>query len=189
MKPALALALTVLIAAGCTEASAPRAGPRASTPTEAVPTPRPRESEIYSAVIKQLVMEEHTFASRRSPVYVINGAIPGAGKPRRDPFGPATRPFRTEVIEGIQELLGDRLPTMRFITDGNDVLVGPDRHATVKEQGVILSLGPIDRRKDRVHVSNTLWCGGKCSQWLTYVLSEKQGDWVVTGTTGPVVVS
>jgi hypothetical protein len=54
---------------------------------------------------------------------------------------------------------------------------------------VIITLGPIARRKGRVHVANGLWCGGVCGQWLTYVLREFEGQWSITGTTGPYAIS
>jgi hypothetical protein len=59
----------------------------------------------------------------------------------------------------------------------------------VKKGDVIITLGPIERKKGRVHVANGLWCGRVCGHWLTYVLREFEGRWSITGTTGLVSIS
>ena len=84
---------------------------------------------------------------------------------------------------------GDELPPLRFVDDGTEALRRPDRPGLVKNGGVLISLGAIEPRKGRVHVANTLWCGGKRSQWQTYVLSQRSGRWAVIGNSGPVVAS
>jgi hypothetical protein len=59
----------------------------------------------------------------------------------------------------------------------------------VKNDGVIISLGPIERKKGRVHVATGLWCNSTCGQWLTYVLKQRDENWRITGTTGPYAIS
>jgi hypothetical protein len=200
MKSIVLLTLAVLTAAACTGAS-PRTGagglPAASaTPDpEALarpfgrpaPAPVPRAAAIYIAVIRRL-MEERS-ASRSDAVYVVHGGVPGAGHPRRDPFGPAPRPFPQAVVAGIRLRLEDRLPPIWLVDDGRQALRRPGRPGLVKNGGVLLSLGRIRQAGGEVQVPATLWCGGKCSQWQTYVVSRRNGGWVVTGNAGPVVVS
>ena len=195
MKPARLLVVAVIIGAGCTGGSpgasdheAPPAlqTDRPSSQAESAESPPPRDARIYSAVIQQLLAERSQ--TRSDVVYVVNGAVAGAGKPRRDAFGPAPQPFEQNVIEGLRQRL-DRnrnLPPVRFITDGNNLL---RRDGVVKNGGVLISLGPVEGKKRRVLVANTFWCGGKCSQWQTYVVSNKNGRWRTTGVSGPVVGS
>ena len=185
----LAAAIAVASCANQPEQPSTRPSPsvEAATPTEDV------GAEIYAAVIRRLVTKDHTFGQGESPfkhVYVINGPIPDAGDPETvgDAFGPASEPFSSEVIAGIEEELKD-LPPVTFIADGNDVRHGERGMGGVKNDGVIISLGPLERNEGRIHVSNRLWCGGLCAQWLTYVLAEDDGRWKITGTTGPVSIS
>jgi hypothetical protein len=76
-----------------------------------------------------------------------------------------------------------------FVVDGNDVRRGRQGMGGVKDNGVIISLGPIEPKKDRIHVFNSLWCGGLCEQWLTYVLAKDGRHWRITGTTGTSAIS
>jgi hypothetical protein len=105
----LAAAIAVASCANQPEQPSTRPSPsvEAATPTEDV------GAEIYAAVIRRLVTKDHTFGQGESPfkhVYVINGPIPDAGDPETvgDAFGPASEPFSSEVIAGIEEELKDR---------------------------------------------------------------------------------
>ena len=186
-----ALVLVVVVGA-CTE----------SQPAAPVaPPPRPetkpddgvaRRIEIYSAVIRRLVTRDHTFGSGPSPfqrVYVLDGVISDASDPMAaNLLGPAARPFPPPLVSGIRERLR-RLPPLRFVNNAKRVRRGKPLYG-VKNDGVIISLGRIEvTRPHRVQVSNSLWCGGLCGQWLTYVLREEDGRWRITGTTGPVAIS
>jgi hypothetical protein len=194
MKRHLLVVLVFTMAASaCTDDTPPISTPPSpgatATPADRVTT----KVEIYSAVIRRLVTKDHTFGGGPSPfehIYVINGPIEDAGDPMAGTlFGPAPRPFPPDVVAGIQDRLQDLLP-VQFVNDGDNVRRGKQRLGDVRNDGVIISLGPIEqRKKGRVHVSNGLWCGGTCGQWLTYVLREEQGRWKITGTTGPYAIS
>ena len=188
----ITLVAIMMFAVGCTNESAERFTTRSRSSGTESPTDEARaEIEIYSAVIRRLLTKDHTFGGGPSPfkyVYVVDGPIKDAGDPRKDLFGPASKPFSTTVIDGIEEELRD-LPPVRFVTDGNDVRRGKEGMGGVMKDGVIISLGSIERKKDRVNVSNGLWCGGLCGQWMTYVLIQEGGAWKITGTTGPYVIS
>lgn len=183
-----------IVAAGCADA-----GQRAATAPRA-PSDTPRSTDdtaeqvgIYSAVIRRLVTQDHTFGQGTSPfehVYVVDGAVSGAGETDTAPnlFGPASSPFAPEVIAGITDELVD-LPPVTFVADGNDVRRGEQGMQGVKNDGVLITLGPIARRVGRVDVATGLWCGGLCGQWLTYVLIEDGGRWKIIGRTGAASVS
>lgn len=194
MRKMLLILLAATIAAvGCTnDPERPSANPSPSPGTATPADDVSAEVQIYSAVIRRLVTKDHTFGRGKSPfehVFVVNGPIPDAGDPEGGEYvGPASESFPPNVIAGIEEELED-LPPVTFVADGNDVRRGKQGMGGVKNDGVIISLGPIEPKKEGVHVSNALWCGGLCGQWLTYVLAEEGGQWKVTGTTGPSAIS
>lgn len=181
--------LLVVVAVGVTACG--DAAPRASTPTATpsagevgnVRADPPRRAEIYAAVIRQQ-LEAAGHTSR--VVYVVDGVVPGAGEPRGDYFTPA-QPFGEDMTAAIRQQLRGEVPPIRFVDDGEDALRSL-RTGAVKNHGVVVSLGPIKRGNGRVRVPNMLWCAGKCAQWLTYVLSERNGRWVVTRS-GPATIS
>ncbi len=191
-----ALTIPVLAAfglAGCT-GDGPPAGTDQSTQSlhrEHATKEVAAKIDIYTAVIRRLVTRDHTFGTGPSPfrhVYVINGPISKAGDPLGDHFGPAPRRFPAAVVKGLEKRLRS-LPPLRFVSEANDLRTGKQGAGGVKRDGVILSLGHIERKKRDVQVSTGLWCGGTCGQWLTYVLSRRDGAWRITGTTGPYAIS
>lgn len=188
----LTLLVVTMLGIGCANQPAARSTTRPTSATRRTPTSEAKaQIRIYSAVIRRLVTKDHTFGRGLSPfnyVYVVNGSIKDAGDPLGDHFGPASKPFPSKVVDGIKKKLQD-LPPLRFIIDANDLRLGKEGMGGVKNDGVIISLGPIEQKKGRVHVSNGLWCGGTCGQWLTYVLAEDEGRWKITGTTGPYAIS
>src|SRR5919106_2548092 len=184
--------VVLMLVAGCTDE--PRLPAEAPSPSPATESPMgdvAREIEIYSAVIRRPVTKDHTFGGGPAPfryVYVVNGPIKNAGDPLGDHFGPATEPFSSTAVDGMEQQLRD-LPPLRFILDGNNARRGKQGQGGVKNDGVIISLGPIERKKGRVHVATGLWCNGLCGQWLTYVLKPRGDNWRITGTTGPYAIS
>ena len=185
--PLICFALAALVTTGCTYASD---GPDSVPPRE-VGQRVGSETHIYAAVIRRLVTRDHTFGRGPSPflyVYVVNGAIETAGHAVGDHFGPASQTFPPRLREGLQRRLQD-LPPLRFIRHGNDVRRGQQGMGGVKNDGVIISLGRIERNRGRVEVATGLWCGGTCGQWLTYVLERDVVGWRITGTTGPYAIS
>jgi hypothetical protein len=141
-------------------------------------------------VIRRLVTKDHTFGRAPSPfkyVYVIDGTIPGAGNVRTG-LGPAAEPFAKALKQAIEDRLQDLLP-LEFIADPDSVRIGKEGMGGVRNDGVIIRLSPIKPVQDEIHISTGLWCGGTCGQWLTYVLSQDQDRWKITGTTGPYAIS
>ncbi len=148
--------------------------------------PRPRSRCRRS----RLVTKDHTFGSALSPfkyVYVVDGPIRGAGQVRTG-LRPAARPFPDAVKRAVEDRLDD-LPPLEFIPDPDSVRLGKMRMGGVKNDGVIISLGPIKQVQEELQVPTGLWCGGTCGQWLTYVLSKHEEHWRITGTTGPYAIS
>lgn len=190
VKKIVALLLTGVMLAACGATShesgaggAPEGAPPNSDSGD-------RTIEIYAAVIRRLVTKDHTFGGSSSPfehVYVVDGAVEDAGDPMEGDGEPGP-PFSDEVKEGLKEELGG-LPPIDFVSDPDYVRLGTDKMDGVKNEGVIITLSPIARDGDKVEVPNSLWCGGLCGQWLTYVVELRSGDWEVTGTTGTSAIS
>ena len=175
-------------------------GASAAGPRPAVPSPpsrgtadRPsRAAEVYASVLGALIREGQTGASRRAVVYVVDGAVPGAGDPMgqrvnarpKRPFGRALRARLTRQLAG--------LASVRFVGRGASVVVG--RHGGrapghVFHGGVLMTLGPIRGDAARVRVGASRWRNGLDGGWKTYAVTRAGGHWAVTGTVGPVAIS
>lgn len=193
MRSVLTLSIVAILATGCTgDTSRARSTPYPITPPAASAEKVPPEAEIYAAVVRHLVTGKDNFGRGRfsyKVVYVLNGPSRGAGRPRGDVFGSPARPFDAAVLAGITEELTGGLPPVHFVGEGKEALRTGKRLGEVRNDDVLIALGPIERKRGRVNVANTLWCGGKCSQWLTYSLSKRNGQWVARATVGPVVAS
>lgn len=187
----LALLAVAVLAGACT--NQPEQA-RPSAPLSETPSPQAdiqTESQVYAAVIRRLVTKDHTFGRGTSPfrhVYVVDGAIPDAGNPGKDTLRASSQPFADELKQEILNRLND-LPPVEFVLDPDDVRIGQQGMGGVKNGGVIITLGVIERKAAKVHVSNLLWCSGRCGQWLTYVLEPRGNAWQITGTTGPSAIS
>ena len=194
-KISIALVAATLLIGACTDRPE-RAAPVPSPPRSPSPQPSPQaafqmESQVYAAVIRQLVMKDHTFGNGSSPfdrVFVVDGAVRGAGGPMRSFQERASEPFADDLKQEILDRLTD-LPPVEFVVDPETVRKGADGMGGVKDSGVIITLGRIKRKAGKIQISNGLWCGGKCGQWLTYVLEPRGSSWRITGTTGPNVIS
>lgn len=149
-----------------------------------------RAVEIYAAVIRRLVTKDHTFGGGASPfehVYVLDGPRKGAGNPLK-PEAPAEKHFSDEIKAALNDSLR-KLPPIDFVARSQDARRGSGIDKGVKDNGVIVSVGPIIGRAGTVKVSNSLWCNGLCGQWQTYRVELVGGHWRVKGTVGPIAIS
>jgi hypothetical protein len=183
-----ALACIALVLGGC------GAGAREAAPTV---QGMARESAIYAAVIRQLATKDHTFGGADpgfKVVYVLDGVIEQAADPSKtanahDPQEPFADDLKDEV-RSLSRLAN--LPPVKFVSERDSVLIGTDSGSSpgrVKNGGVLISLGPIERTRDGVHVGTSLWISGLAGRWSTYVLQQAGGTWEITGTSGPVAIS
>lgn len=184
MKPiAVLVAVAALVAAGCTgtPAAFDKGGEGAPTGTEK------RMIDVYAAIIRQLVTEDHTFGSGPSPfdrVYVLDGVATGSDATRWE----TAQPFSPAVRAGILEALRD-LPPVEFVSDPDSVVIGEKRCAHVKGNGALITLGPISGGAEKVKVPSDLFFACLGGLWLTYVLEPADGGWQVVGTTGGIAIS
>ena len=151
--------------------------------------PEARTVAVYSAVVRQLVTEDHTFGAGESPfdrVFIDTRIDEGAGDSDTRPrVGPR---LSAEEQAAILHELAD-LPPVEFVEDPDSVIVDKDACAVVKEDGVLITLGPISGDSERVTVPNDMFFACLGAQWLTYVLEQAEGDWRITGTKGPIGIS
>lgn len=192
MNKIQALLLVGLLLSGCTDQPRTLRAPVESVDPQGREKVSPadrRTIEIYAAVLRQLATKDHTFGRGKSPfqqVYVLNGTVGSRSIMRT--MWKIEEQFSNDVRRGLLNELR-ALPPITFISGAKAQRMGKKRLDAGMGMGVILSVGPIGGHGSRVEVSNSLWCGGLCGQWLTYVLELTEGRWRITGTTGPVAIS
>jgi hypothetical protein len=123
-----------------------------------------RASAVYGSVIRELVTAERIFARARV-IYVMDGAIENAADPRRYRQEPK-RSFSEALKEEIATALSDVAP-VRFVAEPESTV---DRDGEVRNEGILISLGPIRPHRKRVEVGCNAWMKGKDNRWLTYVV-------------------
>jgi hypothetical protein len=174
----LAIALTVTACGGALE---PAGGHDAVA----------RDAEIYAAVVRRLVIGDNTFEPGTNPfgrVFIVDSAVEDANHPDIV-SAQKPRPLTTELRTEMARRLAD-LGTVKFVESRESVLVndgGMCGH--VRDYGVVITLGWIDGDDDQVEVSNELYVACLAAQWQTNVVELVDGQWRVTGKTGPYAIS
>lgn len=172
-----------LFGSGCATSQGPANGPN-----EGPDPATSRVVSIYEAVIRRLVTtEDSTFGPNpQFPViYVLDRARKGAANPESS--GSEGAPLSPEVKAELLEALSD-LP-VEYISDDGAVILPIEEGGAVKEEGVVVTVGPIPDGEEQVEVEASLYAGNLAATWLTYVVKRSSQGWRVTGTTGPVAVS
>jgi hypothetical protein len=168
------------------------AGPTTETASPTV-QPDARTVAVYAAVVRQLVTKDHTFGGGKAPferVFIDVRLDEDAGDPHGDLGGPPAHAPRLTAVDqaAILRELTD-LPRVGFVEDSDSLIVGKDSCAHVKGNGVLITLGPISGGSERATVPNGMFFACLGGQWLTYVLERSDGDWRITGTKGPYIIS
>lgn len=154
------------------------------------PLPSSEQSQLYAVALHHLILVDNPFATAPTPigsVYIIDGPASRSAHMFTVADGP---PFDTELKNEITAQSAD-LPPVEFTADPQQY-ADPARQGLtgVAHDGVIVGLSPTWPQDDgTVHISAGLWCGIDCGLGLTYVLDQVDGQWTVTGTTGPVSIS
>lgn len=176
MKRLVAIGLAFL--AGCAGVSG-ESGPADSATERAV--------AIYSTVLRRLTTtSDNTFGEDHEfpVIYVLDRAFPNAGNPDEDTGG---EPISEEVRDGILAALVDL--NVEFVSD-RDSVIGPESDGSIVENdGALATLGTLPEGDQKVEIGASLYIGNLAATWLTYVVENQEGDWTVTGTTGPVSIS
>ena len=151
-------------------------------------TPVDQQAKIYAAVLRQYLTsgDAAIAADHRFPqIFVIDHAVPGAGASGHGasgggPIPPAARRAITHALTDVGPLT--------FVSSSDEIIVEPHGCAHVRDDGILITLGPVDGSGDRVQVgvNGFLACLGANS--LTYSVQQTTDDWMVSGITalGPV---
>jgi hypothetical protein len=156
-------------------------------------TPVDQQAQIYPAVLRQYLTsgDAAIAADHRFPqIFVIDHAVPGAGASGHGASGHGASgdgPIPPGARRAITHALTDVGP-LTFVASGEEVIVEPHGCAHVRDDGILITLGPVDGSGDRVQVgvNGFLACLGANS--LTYSVQQTSSGWMVSGITalGPV---
>jgi hypothetical protein len=186
---------------GCTAhttADQPAPSPPAPNPTDAPrpptprtdptdPTPVDRQALIYTAVLRQyLTSGDATIAAdhRFPEVFVLDHTVAGAGAAGQGtsgggPIPPAARRAITRTLTDVGPLT--------FVASGDEA-IEPHSCARVRDDGILITLGPVDGTGDRVQVGVNGHMGCLGANSLTYEVQQTTSGWMVSNITalGPV---
>jgi hypothetical protein len=147
-----------------------------------VAEPSSDEAAVYGAVARTVteldVIADPAFGQRI--VFVLDRPVSGTGDvpvEGSEP-GPRASPFGADVREAIVSAIEPALP-VEFVSDRDAVVVGAPC-AEVVRNGVLLILGPLNRRGSAVTlgVETIINCVG--GQGMAFTVQESRGTWLVT---------
>jgi hypothetical protein len=168
--------LVLILAMGACSAAPPAAPPAPSAGVSVEPPPDGRRLAIYEPLIRELVGGEDLGPGGSWSRVVIDSNL----------CQNAAEPFpRTRCREGFSEdeqvelarRLAEIATTIRFVADPRPTFDVGDT--------IVVRMGPIEARGDRVAVGGSYLCGGLCGSGTTYLLDERANGWKIVGTTGP----
>lgn len=149
-----------------------------------------RETEVYEQVLRHYLntpgensFPAHTFKT----VYLLDHVQPGAGDPRG--AARAGTPIASDLQARITASLAPTAAA-RFIHDRDSALDTSTGCATVRNGGILITLGTIDGDDTQatVGINGFVACLG--ATWLTYTVRHRPGaGWQVTGTTGTTAIA
>ena len=163
---------------------APQPPPDTTGPASA---PADRQAAIYATVMRQfLTSGDDSFDERFPRVFVLNRAIAGAGSPTRRATATGDTLIPPSARHAITAALADVGP-VAFVSSPGTVIV--DRHgcAGVRDQGILITLGPLIGMGNRVEVGLNGFVACLGAAWVTYRVGWTGKGWVVHQTIrGPV---
>jgi hypothetical protein len=192
---AVLVAATIAVTGCATYSSAdqPPGPPPVPSPTYA-PRPRPdrfdqarrdRQAQIYAAVLRQYLTsgDASVGADYRFPqVFVLDHTVADAGASGRVPGdGPIPAEVQRAITGAVVEV-----GALAFVTSAEEVIVAPCAH--VRDDGILVTLGPVNGVGDQVQVGVNGHMGCLGANSLTYEVQQTSSGWRVGGITamGPV---
>jgi hypothetical protein len=150
-----------------------------------------RDAYVYAAVIERLVKDERASGGPHV-IFVLDGPVAGAADPTTFIEQPP-EPFGHDLKDGVIFLAElAELPPIEFVDSRNAAIVGTasgTKPGRVKQDGALVTLGPVVGSGNRVQVANSIWRNGLSGRWQTFLLAHERQAWKVTGTTGPLAIS
>jgi hypothetical protein len=156
------------------------------TPTPALETTD--RAAIYAAVIRQQYTVDHTFGQPPNfpVVYLVRTTDDGVGDPKAPHAEPQT--LSDDLQEAILEAVGDLPAKFLWVDDRDEVPM--DDHSTVRDGGVVMTVGNIHLQEDgSALVSAGLYFAALGAGGQTYIVQQVDGTWQVVGNTGVVRMS
>lgn len=174
----LVLALAVATLAGCTRAAATTTAPSA-------PATAPASADVYVAVLQHYLgtRSDNSFGDHFPVVYVLDTAYPDAA----DATG--AHQAGTPIDADAQHRIVAAVPGTTFVADRKSVMDNRNGCESVKNDGLLVTLGTLDGTGDEVHVGISGFAACLGATWLTYVVHRTGSAWKVTGTTGPRAIA
>jgi hypothetical protein len=126
------------------------------------------------------------FGGRRFPrVFVLDHAVARAGAPGSGASGGG--PIPAAVRRALAHALADVGP-LTFVPSADAVIVDRRGCAHVRDQGILITLGPVDGVRDQVQVGIDGFVACLGANALTYRVERTSGSWRVAGVAawGPV---
>jgi hypothetical protein len=149
-----------------------------------------KQAEVYVQVLRRYLgtPAENSFLDHPfKKIFVLDRAVPGVGDPQADTSTGSTIPVTAQRM--LIDALAD-LGSVSFVADRDTVIVRNTGCATVKDGGILITLGPPVGDDNRVEVSVNGFVACLGATWLTYVAELDVGaGWRVTGTTGPTAIA
>jgi hypothetical protein len=150
------------------------------------PSPADRQALIYTAVLHQyLTTGDHSFGDHRFPqIFVLDHTEAGAGASGHS--APGGGPIPRAGQRAITRALTDVGP-LSFVAS-RDAVIEPDGCAHVRDDGILVTLGPVGGSGDRVQVGVNGFVACLGANSLTYQVERTGRGWAVSGITarGPV---
>jgi hypothetical protein len=120
-------------------------------------------------------------------IFVLDRAVAGVGAGALGQGAPGGEPISPAVQLAMTRALTDVGP-LTFVPSADAVIVDPDGCSRVRDQGILITLGPVDGAGEQVQVGvyGFVACLGASS--LTYRVERTSGGWRVAGVAawGPV---
>jgi hypothetical protein len=167
-------------------------GVRTLKPSRPLPDPNDRapvdrQALIYAAVLRQyLTSGDHSFGDHRFPqVFVLDHTVAGTGAPGHG--APGGGPIPAAVRRAISQALAEVGP-LSFVGSRDAVIEEPNGCAQVRDDGILVTLGPVLGSGDRVQVGVNGFVACLGANSLTYLVERTSHGWAVSGITalGPV---
>jgi hypothetical protein len=185
--------IAVLLATGCARLL-PRDPQAMPTQAGAIPASHSatetRQAEVYEQVLRRYLNTpaENSFpAETFETAYVLDSVRSDAGNPIGDTH--TGDPIPSDVKARITASLAQTV-SITFISNKGSVLETSNGCATVRNRGILITLGTIDGDDDQVTVGINGYVACLGATWLTYLVRNQPGTgWNVTGTTGPIAMA
>ena len=145
--------------------------------------------QIYAAAVSEIYHVDHSFGEAPGwpLVYVVTktddeGMFDGPKAPAQN--------LPAEVQYAVETELAQEPFQLIWAESMDEVPVDPSNGQIAEGQGIAITFGNIHPQEDgTVQLSFFMTCGGLCGIGKTYVLSEIDGKWQVTGSVGPEIMS